>query len=150
MGHLVFNVLSLSILISFLLLNDNLAEHLILSWWLFSLSTLKYPFAFWLLWLFLGSLLSVYFLFFLMFPAFDFRLFKKIFGAPGWLSWLSIRLWLRSWSHGLWVGAPCQALCCQFRAWSLLQILWLALFLPLACSDSVSVSVSVSKTNKHF
>ena len=28
-------------------------------------------------------------------------------GVPGWLSRLSFRLPLRSWSHGLWVRAPC-------------------------------------------
>ena len=31
--------------------------------------------------------------------------------VPGWLSRLSIWLWLRSWSRGSWVRAPCQALC---------------------------------------
>ena len=25
--------------------------------------------------------------------------------APGWLSWLSVWLWLKSWSHGLWIQA---------------------------------------------
>ena len=39
-------------------------------------------------------------------------------GAPGCLSQLSIRLQLRSWSHGLWVQAPHQALCWQLRVWS--------------------------------
>ena len=34
-------------------------------------------------------------------------------GAPGWLSQLSHRLRLRSWSHGSWVWAPHRALCCQ-------------------------------------
>ena len=32
-------------------------------------------------------------------------------GAPGWLSRLSIRLQLRSWSLSSWVQAPCRALC---------------------------------------
>ena len=36
--------------------------------------------------------------------------------APGWLSQLSIRLQLRSWSHGSWVRAPHQAHCCPCRA----------------------------------
>ena len=32
---------------------------------------------------------------------------KSILGAPGWLSRLSVQLRLTSWSHGLWVRAPC-------------------------------------------
>ena len=44
-------------------------------------------------------------------------------GSPGWLSQLSVWLWLRSCSHGSWVQALCRALCWQLRAWSLLQIL---------------------------
>ena len=32
-------------------------------------------------------------------------------GAPGWLSRLSVQLWLRSGSHGLWVRALIHALC---------------------------------------
>ena len=51
-------------------------------------------------------------------------------GAPGWLSRLSIRLELRSWSCGPWVRAPHQALCWQLRAWSLFQILCLPLSDP--------------------
>ena len=50
--------------------------------------------------------------------------------APGWLSQLSIRLRLRSWSHTPWVQAPCLAVCWQLRAWSLLQILCLPLSDP--------------------
>ena len=50
-------------------------------------------------------------------------------GAPGWLSRLSVRLQLRSWSHGLWVQAPRRALCWQLRAWSPLWILCLPLSL---------------------
>ena len=34
----------------------------------------------------------------------------------GWLSWLSVGLQLRSWSHSLWVWALNQACCCQCRA----------------------------------
>ena len=66
--------------------------------------------------------------------------FKTCLGVPGWLSWLSVQLWLRSWSHGSWVRASCRALCWQLRAWSLLRILCLPLSLPLPCSRSVSVS----------
>ena len=60
-----------------------------------------------------------------------------IFGAPGWLSRLSVRFQLRSPSQ-FWVWAPCQALHWQFRAWSLLQILCLPLSLPLPHSGCVS------------
>uniref|UniRef100_A0A673T7J5 SRCR domain-containing protein n=1 Tax=Suricata suricatta TaxID=37032 RepID=A0A673T7J5_SURSU len=35
----------------------------------------------------------------------------RISGAPGWLSRVSIRLWLRSRSHSSWVRYPCRALC---------------------------------------
>ena len=46
-------------------------------------------------------------------------------GVPGWLSRLSVWLLLRSWSQGLWVRGPHQALCWwQLRTWSLLLILF--------------------------
>ena len=61
-------------------------------------------------------------------------------GVPGWLSWLSVRLRLRSRSHSLWVRALHRALCWQLRAWSLLRILCFPLSLPLSCSYSVSLS----------
>ena len=60
-------------------------------------------------------------------------------GVPGWLSWLSVWLRLRSRSHGLWVQALHRALCWRLRAWSLLRILCLPLSLPLPCSRSVSL-----------
>ena len=60
-------------------------------------------------------------------------------GAPRWLSWLSVRLRLRSWSHSPWVRAPRRALCWQLRAWSLFQILCLPLSLTLPHSCSVSL-----------
>ena len=66
----------------------------------------------------------------------------KVFGAPGWLSRLSFWLWLRSWSHSLWVQVPCQALCCPHRAQSLLQILSsppLSLPFPHSCSCTLSL-----------
>ena len=66
---------------------------------------------------------------------------KTPWGAPGWHSWLSIWLWLRSWSHCLWVWAPHQALCWQLRTWSLFLILCLPLSLPLPCSRSFSLSL---------
>ena len=65
---------------------------------------------------------------------------EVIDGAPGWLSRLSGRPRLRSWSHGSWVLALHQALRWQLRAWSLLRILCLPLLLPLPISHSVSLS----------
>ena len=62
-----------------------------------------------------------------------------IFGKPGWLSWLNVQLQLRSWSCGLWVGTPCQALCWQLRTWNMLQILCL----PLCPSRTHVLSLSV-------
>ena len=44
-------------------------------------------------------------------------------GARGWLSWLSVRLQVRSWSHSSWVQAQHQALCWQLGTWSLFPIL---------------------------
>ena len=41
----------------------------------------------------------------------DLRIIR--FGAPGWLSRLSVWLRLRSWSRGPWVRVPHQALCWQ-------------------------------------
>ena len=60
---------------------------------------------------------------------------KMWYRGAWWLSWLSgwLRLW--SWSHSLWVWAPHQALCWQFRAWSLCPILCRPLSLPLLCSS---------------
>ena len=62
-------------------------------------------------------------------------------GVPGWLSRLSVRPQLSSWSHGLWVHTPRQALCWQLRACSQLQILSLTLSLPLPHLCSVSLSL---------
>ena len=62
-------------------------------------------------------------------------------GVSGWLSQLRISLQLKSWSHGLWVQTPRQALCWQLRAWSLLQILSLSLSVRLP-SHSLSLSLS--------
>ena len=65
--------------------------------------------------------------------------YKKL-GAPVWLRWLSVRLRLRSWSHGSWVRARI-GLCAELllRAWNLLQILCLLLSLPLLHLYSVSL-----------
>ena len=63
-----------------------------------------------------------------------------LWGAPGWLSWLTIQLGLRSWSHGLWVWAICQVLCWQPRAWNLLWSLLLSLPYPHLCCLSLCLS----------
>ena len=60
--------------------------------------------------------------------------------APGWLSWLSVWLWLRSWSHSSWVWAPRRALCWPLGAWSLLGF---------CVSLSGGLSLSLSKINKY-
>ena len=65
--------------------------------------------------------------------------------APGWLSRLSVRLQLSSWSCGLWVRAPCRALRWQLRAWSLLGILCLPLSAPTLLSLSLSLSKVINK-----
>ena len=49
---------------------------------------------------------------------------------------------LRSWSHGMWVWALCQALCWQCGAWSLLWILSASALLPISVSLSLSLSLS--------
>ena len=71
----------------------------------------------------------------------------KVFLEPGWLSWLSVCLRLRSWSHVPWVWAPHWTLCWQLRAWILLWILCLPLSLPLLCSWSVSLTLKNKKKN---
>ena len=75
----------------------------------------------------------------------------SVYWVPGWLSWLSIWLWLRSWSRDLWVQAPRPALCWQLRAWNLLQILGLPLSAP-PHSSSVCLPRSLKNkwTLKHF
>ena len=69
---------------------------------------------------------------------------NHIIGATGWLSQLSIWLWLRSWSRSLWVWAPHQALCWQLRAWSLPRILCL----PLSLCPSPAFALFLPRTNK--
>ena len=70
-------------------------------------------------------------------------------GAPGWLSWLSILLRLRSWSHSLWVWAPCRTLCWQLRGWNQLRILCLLLSLSLSkLCLSLYVSQKINKCKK--
>ena len=78
----------------------------------------------------------------------DFHLKWILCGAPGWLSRLSVQLWLRLRYRGSWIQALRWALYWHLRAQSLLQILCLPLSLPLPCS--CSVSLSFSKINKHF
>ena len=70
--------------------------------------------------------------------------------APWWLSWLSVQLQLRSWSHSLWVQAPRPAPCWQLRVWSLLQILSPSLSVPPLLMLSFALSASVSLENKYF
>ena len=70
---------------------------------------------------------------------------KSKMGALGWLSRWNVQIRLRSWSHGPWVQAPCRALCWQFRAWSLLWILYLPLALPNSHSVSIKKWINVKK-----
>ena len=72
----------------------------------------------------------------------------KNLGVPEWFNRLSVRLRLRSWSHGSWVRAPHWALCWQLGAWSLLRILCLPLSLS-ALPHTCSLSLSLSFKNKH-
>ena len=65
-------------------------------------------------------------------------------------SWLSVRLRLRSWSHGSRVRAPHGALCWQLRAQNLLPILCLPLSLPLSPSRCISLCLSKINVKKHF
>ena len=70
------------------------------------------------------------------------------FRAPGWLSWLSVQLQLRSRSRSLWVRAPCRALCLQLRASSLLWILCLPLSDPPPFMLCLSLSQKEINTKK--
>ena len=63
----------------------------------------------------------------------------SVWGVPGWLIWLSVWLWLRSWCYGSWVWAPHWALSCQLRV-------CLGFCLPL--SMSLPCSLSLSQVNK--
>ena len=69
---------------------------------------------------------------------------KLSHGARGWLSQLSLRLQLRSWSHGLWVRTLYRALCWQLKAWSLLLILCL----PLSAPPQHALCLSLPLKNK--
>ena len=60
---------------------------------------------------------------------------------PGWLSLLSIQLWLRSWSCSLWVWAPHQALSGQHGACFRVCLL----SLPFPCSCSLSQKMNIKK-----
>ena len=70
---------------------------------------------------------------------------KMALRVSGWLSRLSNWLRLRSWSHGLRVRAPRQALCWQLTAWSLLRIQ--CLLLSLCSSPARSLSLSLPLKN---
>ena len=69
----------------------------------------------------------------------------QLTGAPGWLSRLSVRLGLRSWSRGPWVQAPRRALCWQLGAWSVFRT---SVSLSHWPSPVHARSLSVSKINK--
>ena len=78
---------------------------------------------------------------------------KRGGGASEWLNWLSVQLWLRSWSHSLWVWAPRQAPCCQLRAWSSEPgacFRFCLPSLPLPYSHSVSVSQKWVNIKENF
>ena len=74
--------------------------------------------------------------------------FKNILSrAPGWFSWLSLRLWLRACSLSLWVRAPYQSHCCQQRACfgsSVPLSLW-----P-SPTGTLSFSLKINKLKKTF
>ena len=65
--------------------------------------------------------------------------------APGWLSQLSLWLWLRLWSHGSWVWALRRALCWQPGA-----CFGFCVSPSLCPSPAHALSLSVSKTNKNI
>ena len=64
---------------------------------------------------------------------------QKPSGAPGWLSRLSVRIQLRSGSHGSWVRAPVR-LCADGSEPGACFRVCVSLSLPLPCSLSVSLS----------
>ena len=70
--------------------------------------------------------------------------------VSGRLSWLSIRLRLRSWSCDSWVRALRWALCWQLSVWIPLQVLGLPLTLSLPHLYSVLLSLSQKKRIQFF
>ena len=63
------------------------------------------------------------------------RLSLKVSGAPGWLSQLSIWLWLRSWSHCSWVWVPHRGEFDPRFRWTWAPLRWAPfLFLSLSLS----------------
>ena len=69
-------------------------------------------------------------------------------GAPGRLSRLSVQLWLRSRSHGLWVQTLHQPLCGQLSLEPASDSVSPSLSLPHPCSHSVSLCLS--EMNKYY
>ena len=67
-------------------------------------------------------------------------------GVPGWLIGLSGRLWLRSWSQGLWVHAPHWAFCSQLRAGDCFKYCVSSLSAP----PLLVLSLPLSKINKYL
>ena len=83
-------------------------------------------------------------------PAED-KSLKAVPGAPGWLSGLSVQLWLRSWSQGSRVQVPHEGLCWQLRAWSLLQVLCPPLSTPpllVLCLSIINKHLKLKKERK--
>ena len=63
-----------------------------------------------------------------------------------WLAQLSIELWLRPWSPGLWVWAPSWALCWWCRAWDSVPP-WLMFSLSQSGNSFVLLSVKFAWSN---
>ena len=69
-------------------------------------------------------------------------------GAPGWLSGLSVELWLSSWSNSWWVRAPC-GLCADSSEPGACFRFCVSLSLPLPHLRSVSLSkINIKKNLK--
>ena len=68
-------------------------------------------------------------------------------GTPGWLSWLNIRLQLRSWSHSSWFQALLGSVLPGAHLEFCISPSLTAPPLPLLL---LTLSLSLSKINKHF
>ena len=75
---------------------------------------------------------------------------RSMFGVPGWPSWLSIWLWLRSWSQGSWFKS-CIGPCADRSESGTCFGFCVSLSLPLPHSHSVSLCLSkINKSLKKF
>ena len=72
----------------------------------------------------------------------------KRLGAPGWLSWLSIELWISAQVMISWFVGSSPASGCSLTVWSLVGILSLLLSLPLPPCLSLSLSLYLKINNK--